>query len=80
MNASKGNALSFLSSYLGFRCEDVIAFGDSLNDLSMIQAAGRGVLMKNGRTELRTLSDDICESNQEDGVAEYLKLVFREVL
>ena len=78
--ATKGKALKKVCDMFGLSLSSCIAFGDSLNDLSMIQAAGRGVLMKNGRTELRTLSDDICESNQEDGVAEYLKLVFREVL
>ena len=57
----------------------IIAFGDSLNDLSMLQAAGRGVLMRNGREDLRSLCDDICGTNQEDGVAAYLADCFGEV-
>lgn len=78
--ATKGLALSRAAELLGISLSDMIAFGDGLNDLSMLQAAGRGVLMANGRDALRPLVDDICGSNQEDGVAVYLEQVFREVL
>ena len=79
-DATKGNALSFCASHLGLSLQDCIAFGDSLNDLSMLQAAGRGVLMGNGRADLISLCDDRCGTNQEDGVAHYLENVFREVI
>ena len=72
VNASKGNALSFLSSYLGFRCEDVIAFGDSLNDLSMLQAAGLAVTVSNGWQAVRSSCDFVCGSNNDDGPARFL--------
>ena len=78
--ATKGNALKRATGMLGLRAEDCIAFGDGLNDLSMLEVAGRGVLMANGRPALRILADDVCGSNQEDGVAVYLKNLFREVL
>ena len=64
-----------------WRCEGCAAllilktFGDSLNDLSMLQRAGRGILMANGRADLRSSGDDL-PSNQEDGVAEYLESLF----
>ena len=80
LRATKGIALQTACSLLQIRIERTLAFGDSLNDLSMLQAAGRGVLMENGRQELRPLCDDICSSNQDDGVACYLKSVFREEL
>ncbi len=76
--ATKGLALSWTASYLNLSPSDFLAFGDSLNDLSMLQTAGRGVLMSNGRKELRSLCDDVCGSNQEDGIAAYLEEVFRE--
>lgn len=78
--ATKGLALERAASLLGITLKDCIAFGDSLNDLSMLEAAGRGVLMENGRKELRSRVDDLCGTNQEDGVAAYLEKVFGEAL
>ena len=74
--ATKGKALRRAVCGLGLETDDILAFGDSLNDLSMLQTAGRGVLMANGRTDLRPLCDDVCPSNQEDGVARYLEALF----
>ncbi len=76
VNATKGIALQRAAEYLKMDVKRFLAFGDSLNDLSMLQAAGRGVLMANGRTDLRDLCDDVCGTNQEDGVALYLERVF----
>ena len=67
----KGFAFVFIKEVLaGF--EDFVAFGDSLNDLAMLQAAGRSVAVANGRPDILAVCDDICPSNQEDGVARYL--------
>ena len=80
VRATKGQALRWAAERLRLSPSDFIAFGDSLNDFSMLRAAGRGVLMANGREDLRTQADDICPSNQEDGVAAYLEsLCTREV-
>lgn len=46
-NASKGPALQALCEHLGFTADNAAAFGDNTNDLSMVQAAGYGVAMKN---------------------------------
>ena len=78
--ATKGFAIKWAAEHLGIKPESVIAFGDSLNDLSMLRAAGLGVLMANGRRELSRQCDDVCGTNQEDGVAVYLEKVFGEVL
>ena len=80
LKATKGLALSWAADHLGLPLNRIIAFGDSLNDLSMLQAAGRGILMANGREDLRALCDDTCPSNQEDGVTVYLESVFKGVL
>ena len=79
LGATKGLALLRAAEQLGLSPSDFIAFGDSLNDLSMLQAAGRGVLMANGRDSLRSLADDICHSNQEDGVAVYLESLMQDM-
>ena len=77
--ATKGIALQRIAEQLGLELSRFIAFGDGLNDLSMLQNAGKGVLMANGQKSIRPLCDDVCLSNQEDGVARYLRSEFREV-
>ena len=72
LNASKGIALEKVCFRLGVRPEETIAFGDSLNDLSMIQKAGTGVTVSNGWKEIRPFCDAVCLSNNEDGPARYL--------
>lgn len=76
IKATKGIALSLAAEHLGLSLSKVISFGDGLNDLSMLQVCGRGVLMANGRDSLRPLCDDLCPSNEEDGVSVYLERLF----
>lgn len=70
--ASKGAALRWCAERFGFDLADTFAFGDSLNDLAMLQTAGHGVAVANARLELRRSGLPLCGSNQEDGVAHYL--------
>ncbi|GAB7568766.1 hypothetical protein MUSASHINO07_13160 [Gemella sp. Musashino-2025] len=66
---SKGVSLSALCKKLGFKRENVIALGDGLNDLSMIEFAGVGVAMANAGDVVREKADFITKSNDEDGFA-----------
>ncbi len=70
--ASKGNALAYCAKRLGFDMARTVAFGDSLNDVSMLQAAGRGVAMANAREDVKAMGFDVCGSNENDGVAGYV--------
>ena len=54
--------------YLGIPIQDTIAFGDSMNDLEMIETAGLGICMENGSRKLKELADEICPSVTEDGI------------
>ena len=72
-NATKAKALEVLLSGKGLSLSEVIAFGDSLNDWSMLSACGLGICVANARPELLERCDDTCPSNQEDGVARYLQ-------
>lgn len=77
-DATKGAALARLASYLGLKREETMAFGDGENDFSMIQEAGIGVAMKNGKEELLAAADYITDTNDEDGVAAAIhRLVFK---
>ena len=46
-----------------------MAFGDGLNDITMIKSAGIGVAMGNAVDEVKRMADEITATNDEDGVA-----------
>ena len=65
---SKGNALKILTDVYNIKASEIIAFGDQLNDISMLKYAGIGVAMGNAKDEVKKHSDQITLSNDEDGV------------
>lgn len=67
--AHKGRALELLAHHLGFGLEEVAAFGDGLNDLTMVRDAGIGVAMANAEEEVRAVAKVVTLSNDDDGVA-----------
>lgn len=70
---TKGQALKVLAQQLGIKQEEVVAFGDNYNDLSMIEYAGLGVAMANGPKDVQEKADLVASSNQAEGVAEVLE-------
>ncbi len=72
-SVNKGVALAALAKQFGIVQEEVMAIGDSFNDLEMIQYAGMGVAMGNARLEIKELADIVTASNEEDGVAEAIE-------
>lgn len=68
-HAHKGEALRLLCEHLGFGLENAMAFGDGLNDLTMVRDAGVGVAMANALSEVRAAARLVTLSNDEDGVA-----------
>ena len=73
--ASKGMALKSLAHYLGIPMESTIAIGNYYNDLDMIQGAGVGVAVANAPEEIQVEADLVVPSNNENGVAEALRLL-----
>ncbi|WP_124058937.1 Cof-type HAD-IIB family hydrolase [Vaginisenegalia massiliensis] len=67
-DVSKGEAISKLCHYLNMNLDAVIACGDGNNDASMIQVAGLGVAMANASDYLKSISDYITLSNDQDGL------------
>ena len=65
----KAQSLNRLLGLIGLTPNDMIAFGDGYNDLSMLKLAGIGVAMANAVPEVRAEADFITKSNEEDGVA-----------
>ena len=68
LDAQKGVALKRLAAHLGIPMEQTVAFGDDLNDVNMLQAAGLGVAMANAGPEAKAAADAITESCDESGV------------
>ena len=71
--AQKGFALASLAHALGIDLSQTAAFGDGLNDISMIKAAGVGVAMANSAPQVLEAADIITSSNDADGVAEMVE-------
>jgi Cof subfamily protein (haloacid dehalogenase superfamily) len=66
---SKGEALRHVAGLLGVPREEIVAFGDSDNDLPMFAAAGLSVAMGNAPPEVKAAADLTTLSNEEDGIA-----------
>lgn len=72
---SKGTALAQLCAAQGIAQEDVMAFGDGLNDIDMLQWVGHSVVMANASPVLAksVQAAKFAKSNAEEGVALYLQ-------
>jgi Cof subfamily protein (haloacid dehalogenase superfamily) len=66
---SKAHTLAALCKERSISPEEVVAFGDMPNDLSMLRWAGRGVAVANAHPQVLDSADEITLSNTEDGVA-----------
>ncbi|ASK27787.1 Cof-type HAD-IIB family hydrolase [Neisseria chenwenguii] len=65
---SKARGIADAVAKLDIAMKDVMAFGDGLNDLEMLQAVGFGVAMGNGADAAKAVAKHICPSVDEDGV------------
>ena len=67
--AHKGNALKRFAEHLGLGLANCMAFGDGMNDFTMVEAAGPGVAMANAEPEVKRVAKWVAPSNDDDGVA-----------
>lgn len=70
---SKAVGLAYVAHRLGLEREEVMAIGDNLNDLEMLQYAGLGIIMANSEPRLQQYGFSVTASNDEDGVAEAIE-------
>lgn len=73
---SKSYGIKEYCKMQGFSMEEVVAFGDTSNDIEMLQDCGLGICMANGTEDAKEISDKIALSNDEDGVAKMLDELF----
>ena len=69
---SKGKAIEILANYYNIKKEEIIAIGDSDNDLSAIEFAGMGVAMGNANEKVKKKSNFVTDSNDNNGVAKVI--------
>ncbi len=69
--ASKQNGVIFLRNHCGY--ENIVGFGDNLNDLSMFAACDMRIAVGNAKQEVKEAADDICGTNDNDGVVKWME-------
>jgi len=72
-HVSKGQGLQFLGEHHGISAAEMIAIGDGMNDLTMLEYAGLGVAMENAPEAVKAAADVITASNEDDGVAQVIE-------
>ena len=70
---TKGSGLKTLADTLGLAMNQVMACGDSGNDLAMIQAAGYGIAMGNATPDVLAAARYVTDDNNHDGVAKAIE-------
>lgn len=70
---NKATALERLAQKLGISIDEVMAIGDSNNDLPMLKAAGHSVAMGNANDEVKAACDYVTADCEQNGVAEAIR-------
>ena len=74
-NVNKKTGLKMLAKYLNIKKDEVLVFGDWYNDRDLFQFGGTNIALENAVDELKDMADYVTEkTNDEDGVAHFLKL------
>ena len=72
-NGSKLEGIKKMAAFYHVNMEHVIAFGDGLNDMEMIQNVGFGICMGNGKEELKKVAEFVTTDCNSDGIEKGLK-------
>lgn len=70
---NKGRGVEIIAQHLGVPLADTIGFGDSMNDIEMLQTTGVSVCMGNGAQPVKDVSDMVCPPVTENGLARAFK-------
>lgn len=71
--ANKEHALSILADRMSTPLPRTVSFGDDLVDIAMLRESGRGVAVANANPDVLKIADEICPSNNDDGVAQWVE-------
>lgn len=70
-NGGKGRGIQKVLQHYGLTRDQALAFGDSHNDLEMLQTVGKGIAMGNAAPQLKEIAYDVCGSVYQDGIYYY---------
>ena len=73
----KSAALSVLLDHLKVDVSEVVAFGDGVRDVGVLQMCGLGIAMGNARESVRACAEQVTVTNDEDGVAQALESLIK---
>jgi len=71
--ANKEHALDLLAEHFETPMSNTVSFGDDLVDIAMLRKSGRGVAVANANPDVLNIADEICPSNNDDGVAQWIE-------
>lgn len=71
VSSSKGAAIQKILEYFHLDASQAMAFGDSFNDIEMLQTVGTGIAMGNAPELLKSIATDVCCSVSQDGIYHY---------
>jgi Cof subfamily protein (haloacid dehalogenase superfamily) len=74
--ATKGNAIIILKDQL--KCDKIISFGDAINDIPMFEISDESYAVENAVDELKKYATGIIKSNENNGVAHWLKENYKQ--
>lgn len=72
-NSGKVQAIRELVNKLNLSLDEIAAFGDDKNDMAMLEICGTGIAVSNAIPDVKAVADCITLSNDEDGVAEWIR-------
>lgn len=79
IHANKCDAILNTCEKFGLTIEKVLAFGDDYSDYKLLNIAGIGVAVENAIEAIKDISNYVCESNENDGVAKFIdKYILKE--
>lgn len=70
---NKSSSLEQLAKHKNISTNEIIAFGDSQNDIDMLESVGYSVAMGNALDEVKKISKDVTDTDRKNGVYKKLK-------
>lgn len=72
-DATKSKALAAVLDVLNITYDNVVSFGDDYVDIEMLRLCNKGIAVENAIDEVKSVADEITESNDNDGVAKWIE-------
>lgn len=78
-HVSKATGLEQILNYYGIKREETLAFGDSMNDYSMLRYVGHPYVMENARYAVKQIAQQVIGSNREHAVQKTMRRLLEEL-